>query len=308
MTIASIDIGTNTVILLIAEVNTVTKSIVPVFNDYNMPRIGRGIKQNGKISSESISNLLAVLRKYKSIINKFNCGRIIVSGTNVFRIASNSSEIIETIRKECGMELIVIDGNEEAEYAYLGATSALKTIGRTTVIDIGGSSTEIITGDTTKILSKVSLQLGSVTATEEFLKSSPPTINEIESLNSAATNHFRTYNNSLVSSQIIAVAGTATTLACMHLGLKEFDEDLVDNFTLKKDDLIHMISEISKLDSTGILNKYGTIMQGREDIIMAGTIILEQFLKYYKIENVSVSTRGIRYGAIVKNIFYKTTD
>ncbi len=308
MTIASIDIGTNTVILLIAEVNTVTKSIVPVFNDYNMPRIGRGIKQNGKISSESISNLLAVLRKYKSIINKFNCGRIIVSGTNVFRIASNSSEIIETIRKEFGMELKVIDGNEEAEYAYLGATSALKTIGRTTVIDIGGSSTEIITGDTTKILSKVSLQLGSVTATEEFLKSSPPTINEIESLNSSATNHFRTYNNSLVSSQIIAVAGTATTLACMHLGLKEFDEDLVDNFTLKKNDLIHMISEISKLDSTGILNKYGTIMQGREDIIMAGTIILEQFLKYYKIENVSVSTRGIRYGAIVKNIFYKTTD
>jgi exopolyphosphatase/guanosine-5'-triphosphate,3'-diphosphate pyrophosphatase len=308
MIVASIDIGTNTVLLLIAKVDYTTKSILPLFNDYKMPRIGRGIKQNGKINPESISKLFEVLRELKSIISRYNCERIIVSGTNAFRIAANASEIIDSIKLEFGLDVKVISGVEEAEYAYLGAQSAFKEETPLSVIDIGGSSTEIITGEGLKILSKVSLQIGSVTATEMYFKTSPPINSEIEKLRQEVVDQFANFGTKLIAKRVVAIAGTSTTLACIKLNLKEFDENLVDKFKLTKDDLIQLTSEIIQINSQKFLEKYGSVMRGREDIILAGAIILEQFMEFYQVSSVIVSTRGIRHGAIVKNLFEDTMD
>lgn len=308
MIVASIDIGTNTVLLLIAKVDYTSKSILPLFNDYKMPRIGRGIRQNCNINPENISKLFEVLSELKSVISRYNCDRIIVSGTNAFRIASNATEIIESIRLEFGLDVKVISGVEEAEYAYLGAQSAFKEESPVSVIDIGGSSTEIITGEGLKILYKVSLQVGSVTATETYFKTSPPSKSEMEKLRKEVVNHFANLEKNLIAKRVIAIAGSATTLACMKLNLKEFDENIVDNFKLTKNDLIHLNSEISQINSQKILDKYGSVMRGREDIILAGAIILEQFMEFYQISSVIVSTRGIRHGAIVKNLFENSKD
>ena len=308
MIVASIDIGTNTVLLLIAKLDQASKNIIPILNEYRMPRIGRGIKQNGQINTDSISKLFAVLREFKTIISEYNCDTILVSGTNAFRMATNSTEIIESIRNEFNLEIKVISGEQEAEYAYLGALSALKEKTYVSVIDVGGSSTEIITGEGSKILTKVSLQIGSVTVTEQYLKTSPPNNSDIENMKQEIRNQFRFFDKNLIARRVIAIAGTATTLACMKLGLKEFDENVVDNFTLKGDALSQLISDIDKLSSIDILENYGAIMKGREDIILAGAIILEQFMKFCEVNSVIVSTRGIRYGAIVKRLFKGTMD
>jgi exopolyphosphatase / guanosine-5'-triphosphate,3'-diphosphate pyrophosphatase len=300
MTIASIDIGTNTVLLLIAEVDLSTNKIIPLINEYRMPRIGQGTKQTGIISKNRLILLYNVLNEYKSIINRYKSEKVVVTGTNAFRMASNTADVIKEIKKTFDFDLKVISGEDEAEYAYLGAVSNLDCIDNLIVIDIGGSSTEIIYCEMYKILSKNSLQLGSVSATEQFFKGSPPVISEIENIRQEIEIQFSTIQKKITSKQVIAIAGTATTLACINLGLKEFREELVDNCLISIQDIRTIIDELSLLKTYEILMKYGPVMKGREDIIFAGSYILYQFMKHFSIEKIKVSTRGIRYGAIVK--------
>ncbi len=299
MIIASIDIGTNTALLLIAKVELNTSKITPLRNEYRMPRIGQGTKKSGVISPERLKLLFGVLSEYDKIIRKYNCEQVIVTGTNAFRMAANTSKIIKTIKNEFCYDLNVISGEHEAEYAYLGAISGLEESTTSAVIDIGGSSTEIIVGEASKIISKRSLQLGSVSATEQFLMHSPPLKSEIENLKFEIHKCFSVINLKEIPKQVIAIAGTATTLACMNLGLKEFDEDEVNNCIITIQDIRKLIVELEYLSPQEILDKYGSVMIGREDIIFAGAYILLQFMESFRIEIIKVSTRGIRYGAIV---------
>ena len=302
MIITSIDIGTNTVLLLIAEVELNTGKITPLQNEHRMPRIGQGTKKSGVISSERLKLLFEVLAEYDIIIRNFNCEYVILSGTNAFRMAANTSTIIKEIKNKFGYDLNVISGEQEAEYAYLGAISGLEESTTSAVIDIGGSSTEIIVGEGSKIISKRSLQLGSVSATEQFLTHSPPLKTEIDNLKIEAQKSFLGIDSKEIPKKVIGIAGTATTLACMNLGLKVFDESKVNNNTLSIQDMGKTITELVNLTQPGIIEKYGSVMDGREDIIFAGAYILFQFMETFNIESIKVSTRGIRYGAIVNYI------
>ncbi len=302
MIIASIDIGTNTVLLLIAEINLKTSRITPLQNEHRVPRIGQGTKKSGIISSERFKLLMQVLSEYDKIIPKYNCEHIILTGTNAFRMAANTPAIMEAIKNEFGYELNVISGDQEAEYAYLGAISGLENPSLSAVIDIGGSSTEIIVGEGNRIISKRSLQLGSVSGTEQFLKHSPSLNSEIENLKSEIQKNLSQFKSKKFPIQVIAIAGTATTLACMNLGLKLFDENQVSNSILTIQDMRKIIKDLKHLGASEIIDKYGPVMVGREDIIFAGAYILFQFMNEFKIQIINVSTRGIRFGAIVNYI------
>lgn len=302
MIVASIDVGTNTVLLLIAEVNKFNTKIIPLINEYRMPRIGQGIKQTGIISSPKLALLYDVLSEYDKIIRKHNCENILVSGTNAFRIAENTNDIISEIKNKFNYDLNVLSGEEEAEYAYLGVISNNYESAELAVIDIGGSSTEIIYGKGLNIIFKKSLQLGSVTGKEKFFSSIPPTKSEILKFEDEIMNLFITINHKFVPEQVIAIAGTATTLACIKSGLKEFQEDKVDNSLITINEIENIIKNLMQLHPQEILDKYGSVMRGREDIIFAGAFILYEFMKFLGIKKVRVSTRGVRYGAIIKYI------
>ena len=300
MTIASIDVGTNTVLLLIAEVDSFTRKLIPLHNEYRMPRVGQGTKQTGIINHQRLNMLYDVLNEYQSIINGYNCEKVILTGTNAFRMAKNTPVIIEEIKYLFNYQLNVVSGEEEAEYAYYGAISDNVDNSFSMVIDIGGSSTEIIIGEGKRILARKSLQLGSVSTSELILKSSPPNKSEIENLKKEIKKLFSSIDHKNIPVKVIAIAGTATTLACMKSGLKEFEEDRVDKSIITIEDMKNIIGELSFLTPAVTLNKYGPVMRGREDIIFAGAFILYRFMEHFGIENVAVSTRGIRYGAIVK--------
>ena len=300
MIVASIDIGTNTVLLLIAKVDTKSRKLTTLSNEYRMPRIGKEINQTGKISEDKIKLLFNVLIEYDEIIKKFNCDKVIVTGTNALRIAKNNKEISKQINKIFNHELEVIPGEMEAEYAFLGATSDLKNLSASLVIDIGGGSTELIFGDELKIKSKRSLQIGSVSATEKYLKYSPPLKSEIENLKKDLRNILVNVNENYAPDTTVAIAGTATTLACMNSGIKIFEEDKIENSTMSSDEIKQLIIQLSDLTALEILNKYGPVLTGREDIIFAGAIILSEILELFGIKKFFVSSRGIRYGAIIK--------
>ena len=146
MIIASIDIGTNTVLLLIAEVDETSFEITPLLNEYKMPRIGRGLKLNENIAEDRIDKLFTVLSEYKSIISNYNVDIVLVTATNALRIAANSAEIVERIKKQLSWNVNIISGKTEAEFAFLGAVPVSARNKSVLVIDIGGGSTELILG------------------------------------------------------------------------------------------------------------------------------------------------------------------
>jgi len=299
MTVASIDIGTNTVILLIAEVDRSNNSLLALHNEYRMPRIGKGLQPNGAISEEKIKLLFSILSEYKIIIEKYKCEEIIVTATNAFRLASNSKEISDRIKDKFNFDISIISGEVEAEYAFLGALSGTEIAGLTLVIDIGGGSTELIFGNRSEIIFKHSYPIGSVIATEKYLEHSPPLPNEMKKLELKLQEIFEQITEKSKLEKVIAIAGTATTLACMVKALMEFEESVIDGCNLTAVDLQILISEIKILLPEQIKKNYGNVLSGREDIILGGAIILKQIMKIIDVDKVTVSSRGIRYGAII---------
>jgi len=299
MTVASIDIGTNTVILLIAEAELSNNSLRPLHNEYRMPRMGKGLEPDGEISEEKLNLLFPILTEYKTIIEKYSCEKILVTATNAFRIASNSKEISSEIKDKFNFDVNIISGEVEADYAFLGALSGTEISCSSLVIDIGGGSTELIYGNRSEIFYKKSYPIGSVIATEKYLEHTPPLPKEIEHLELKLEEIFKEVTEKSKPEKVIAIAGTPTTLACMIKGLKEFEEAEINGSDLTAADLQNLISEIKKLQPEQIKKTFGNVLSGREDIILGGALILKKLMEIIDLDKVMASSRGIRYGAII---------
>lgn len=299
MNIASIDIGTNTVLMLIANINKDDKTIKPLLNEYKMPRIGKGLVPGGAISKERIEDLFQVLNKYSVLIGDYSCNKIIAKGTSALRLASNSQEIISAIRSKFGIDVEVISGKEEARLSYIGSISAASS-DTFIVIDIGGGSTEIISGSRTEIKYSKSFNVGVVSLTERYIHHDPPKPRELTLMNNIIVNTFDELRDVLPrNAAVIAVAGTPTSLSCMKMGLKKYNEEKVEGSSLTRSQLQYFINELSLLSHTEIKEKYQQIVEGRDDIILTGTMILYNLTEILNSNEIIVSGRGIRYGSLV---------
>ncbi len=303
MIVASIDIGTNTVLLLIAKLEN--NKLVPLTNLYRIPRLGKGLVPNQNISEDKIRLLIQILEEYKEIIEFYKCDDIILTGTYALRVAANSVTIKEIIKEQFDYSLNIIDGEIEAQMEYLAAISNLKNIkGNLGIIDIGGGSTELIIGDSKSVNFKKSFSIGSVNGTEQYLSDSPNNI-QIKNFRNRLGSVFSEINNQLAFEEAVAIAGTATTVACMCFGLKEFIENKVESAIISLREIEKLIDHISNLNSSMILEEYGEIVKGREDIILAGTIILSTLIKKLGLESVRISSWGVRHGAILYKYLQK---
>jgi exopolyphosphatase / guanosine-5'-triphosphate,3'-diphosphate pyrophosphatase len=298
MKIASIDIGTNTVILLIAEISQ--NHFFTKKNEYRAPRIGKGLEGNNNISDEKITELIQILSEFNNIIKSYNCEVVLAIGTNAFRICSNSSAIIKAVKDKLGIQINIATSLKEAEYSFLGAVSDYNYDNKDNlVIDIGGGSTELICGKLHQIKYMNSFQTGVVSGTESYFRNDPPLSLEISNFEDFLTSTF--VNIEIPQSiRAIAIAGTPTTLACIQKGLKIYNENEVEGTILKRIDVCGLKEELSNLSSKQIKEKYLQIVSGREDIILAGTIILNKLMTLFTLTEVIVSTKGIRYGVIIE--------
>ncbi len=297
---ASIDIGSNTVLLLIADVNTLTNEIRTIANFYEAPRISAGIKETGYINSESREKLFSVLGKYSKLIEEYNCNYTILTATNAFRIAQNAKDIIAEVKNKFGFEIDIIPGKEEARYSFLGATYDLTSPAEKLVIDIGGGSTEVIFGSNENISYVQSFNFGVVSITERFIDDYPVKDSSIREIMSYITDKFAELKEKILSSPYsIAVAGAPTTLSCIKQSLKFYDEQKVEKSILTIDELLKISDELKKLLPDEIRKKYGSVVEGREDVLLTGTLILLSFAKLMDVNRFIVSGKGIRYGAII---------
>ena len=298
MRIASIDIGSNTVLLLIAEI--VNSEIIPIVNEYRIPRISTGLANSGVISEESIEKLYDILADYQSIIKNQKCEKVIVNGTQALRVAKNSEIILSEIKNRFGLELNIISGETEALYSFKGAISSFTDGDNYSMIDIGGASTEIVLGNRDEIYFRKSFPIGVVTSKEKFLKTNPPTENEINNFRNELETIFDELSKiDFENSAVISVAGTPTTLSALKQRLTDYSDSKIEKSILTKTDLEYYVSEFKKRTYTEIETDYSPMVTGREDVILAGTLILDYLLEMLKKDKLFVSGRGLRYGAIL---------
>jgi len=298
---ASIDIGTNTVLLLVAESNG--KQVVPLFERQEIPRLGRHVDEARNLSDEGIRKVEAILRSYRHIINTgFGDIPVIVTATSAVRDASNRGHFLKYIKEKTGFEIRILSGDEEAAWTYSGALAPLNVQPdqQVLVVDIGGGSTELAAGIQSTLKQYVSIDMGSVRFTERHLKHDPPELRDVavckeEILKCLDRSGLKTDPGTM----LIGVAGTVTTLAALCLNQTTIEAGQLDGLIIKSDQLKNLISEIIPLSSEKILALNPGVLHGREDVILAGLLIMEGVTDYFGFSELTVSTGGIRHGALL---------
>ena len=312
-TYGAIDIGTNSVLLLIGRIDK-NKHIEPIHEDLKVTRIGKGVYDTKLIKNEAMTKTLSVLKDYIDKCKKSGAENIKVVGTSALRMAENSSAFLNLVKNETDIIVEVISGKKEAELSFLGAVSGIEDKGiNTTIIDIGGGSTEIIFGADDKIQYSKSLEIGSVRLTEKFLKSDPVEENEVRNIREAIKNNLKQIpprpplakggwgDLPNKDNLLIGVAGTVTTLAQIDLKIPGYDRLKIGNWKLKSENLKRIISVLKKKDMDERKKIIG-LEPDRADVIIAGAIILEEIINYLKFYELHVSTRGLRYGVMMEMI------
>lgn len=298
---ASIDIGSNTVLLLVGQVEKGNVSVVE--EKQRAPRLGRGVDEKKNLDPNSMQRVLEVLKEYQTIIqNRYKkVESINVVATSAVRDANNRREFIEEVKKQTGLDVQILSGTAEAELTYQGARSVLPdTDFPNLVIDIGGGSTEIAWGHGNTLRDYFSFDIGSVRFTERYLKSDPPAVKQITDCKDAVRITLQHHKLDISDdSRLIGVAGTVTSLALIVEGVQNYKASTINGQILTIDDISSSIKRFSKMTSAELLEQNPTILKGRADVFLAGLLILEGFMNYYHLAELTVSTGGIRHGTLL---------
>jgi exopolyphosphatase/guanosine-5'-triphosphate,3'-diphosphate pyrophosphatase len=249
---------------------------------------------------------LACLKKYSQIVREAGVGAkdAICVATSSSRDSKNGAEFFSQVEKETGFQFRVISGDDEAKYTFLGALLPGFDPSETAVIDIGGGSTEFITESAAATSGKIegmSLDIGSVRFTERYLKSDPVTDAEFWACQDAIdemlaqTQDWRKKHPNVKN--LIAVAGTATTLAAWHLELQAFNARKLDECCLTRGDVHRMVEEL-KWRTNAERALLPGMTPGREDVLLAGALILWRSMELLNFPEVQISTRGLRFGVM----------
>ncbi len=296
---ASIDLGTNTCLLLVAEVDPVTKQVTRIVHDQStMVRLGQGVDQTKRLHPDAVTRTRACIKGYASklITLGLKPSATVCVTTATARDAENGAEFFKEVERETGFKFRTLSGDEEAEFMFAGGLLPGMNAETSAVIDIGGGSTEFRSAR-----EGMSLQVGSVRFNERFLKSDPVTDAEFWAARAATEELLRSakkWRETLPSgATLVGVAGTAVALAQWHLGLPMFDSRAIDGTELTRGDLHRMVEEL-KWRTVAERRIVPGIEPGRADVLLAGALILWRALECLDFPKVVVSTRGLRFGVL----------
>lgn len=301
--LAAIDIGTNTVLLLIAEVGVGGK-ILPLRQEQITTRLGKGLQEKSVLSTSAIDATVAAIEKYEELCRTLGAERIILAGTSALREAANTDTLFKNVERRLGLKATVLSEEEEAQWSYHGALSNKKNLkGPILFVDIGGGSTEFTWGDTNSVAGMRSLKIGCVRLTERFITTDPVSADEFLRLQSFVREEVAALGADFPSkpSHLIGAGGTVTTLAAMAQGMEVYDSDRVDGYVLAVETLQIILQELRDKPLPA-RRKIPGLDPERADIILAGTVILKVVMGVFGFNGVMVSDRGLRHGLIVREI------
>ncbi len=305
MRIAVLDIGTNTVLMLMAESSPDSSPII--FRDeHSIARLGEGVDKTKRITEEAYTRFAEILKRYKELINTNAIDRVTAFATSAMRDAENRQEIISRVKADFGIDIVLLSGEDEAQWSFRGALYGLmkeQLRGTIATIDIGGGSTEISIGNNGVFHSGTSIDIGAVRIKERFFSSNIPD-NAIQARTYIRTQLEPATNSLPIPSSLVAVAGTPTSLAAMKHRLKDFDIAIVDGTVIEIDELATLIEEMFSITTAELVSRYPVISSARADILPAGSLILYEAMLQMGLESVTVSTKGLRYGILLRELGY----
>ena len=294
--LASIDLGSNSTRLLIAEVND--QGLNVLIRMHVVTKMSEKIEQTGEISTEAFKRVNSALRNFKKLLIENDVDDVFVVGTAALRDAKNSDEIIENIKKKYDFEVEVLSGNEEGITTSIGVLHFMQNTENFLIIDIGGRSTEFIYEFENKIISK-SLNLGVVTLSEKYFSNLP--INQ--ELIDKAKLKIETELSQLDikdKKNVIGVSGTALSLASIFLDQKNFNEEELHEIKIDIDNVQEINKRILKMSEAEIMTKFRGIDPKRASTITSGIFLLEIILSHYSNSPIIISKYDILEGLILK--------
>jgi exopolyphosphatase / guanosine-5'-triphosphate,3'-diphosphate pyrophosphatase len=307
---AAIDVGTNTVLLLVAERQG--EALEPVLERAEITRLGRGVDGTGRLDPTAIRDTVRVLAGFAREARELGAGRIVCVATSAARDASNSRDFFEAARAEAGLAPEVISGDEEARLVY---ASAWRDFGLSpagppplppgnplAVLDVGGGSTEFTYGDGPAPRGRRSLQVGAVRLTERHVREDPIGRAGLARLREAAREAVHGLRGmeglgELGAARLVGVAGTVTTLAAVDQGLSVYDAGRVHGAALTRDDLERLFERLGAMTVAERARVPG-MEPKRADVIVAGAAVVLEAMHALGFDRLTVSDRGVRWGLL----------
>jgi exopolyphosphatase/guanosine-5'-triphosphate,3'-diphosphate pyrophosphatase len=296
--VAAVDCGTNTINLLIADLG-VGGTETEIVRGTQIVRLGQSVDRTGRLSEEALARVFAAVEEYAALIALHGVTSVRFCATSAARDASNAGTFAEGVRSRLGVSPEVLTGAEEARLAYTGATRTLD--GVTTpvlVVDIGGGSTELILGSG-DVAAGHSLDIGAVRLTERWLHTDPPTDAEVTSAVSEIDAALDTFPDHEVfidqAATVVAVSGTALTVAAAVLDLPRFEWDLVDGAVVSVAD-VHQVADRLLAMTVAERRALPYMHPGRADVIATGALILDRVLARTSVDELRASVRDILDG------------
>jgi exopolyphosphatase/guanosine-5'-triphosphate,3'-diphosphate pyrophosphatase len=290
MRVAAIDLGTHATRLLVADVEG--ERIEEVHRDLRFTALGEDVDKRRRLLPVPIARVRNCLSDYRRRIEELGGERTLAVGTSAIRDAENGEAFLGEIEWSYGFTTRLLSGDEEGLLTFRGATSSRDVDEQTLVVDIGGGSTELVTGDGFH----VSLDLGSVRLTERFLRGDPPTRGELE----ACGEHIRSLlPPPLEHRHAIGVAGTITQLAALDLGLEEYDSDRVHGHRIPTAAAAGLLDGLAAL-TVEDRRRVPALEPERAPVIVAGALILRELLAWSGLDEIEASEHDLLHGAALE--------
>ncbi|NIO11893.1 MAG: Ppx/GppA family phosphatase [Deltaproteobacteria bacterium] len=303
--LATIDVGTNTVLLLVVEVDE--RGHYKVLEDRaEITRLGEGLQQTGIIGPAGKQRTLQALRAYRERCDYWQVREIKIAGTSALREASNAIEFSEPLKQDLGLDLRVLSAREEAWYSYLSVQKGLKGLApECLVVDIGGGSTEFIWGKNGGLHRWKSYPMGTVKLTERYLQSDPARDEEcrllVDAIDRDLSEQLADWGPETDFRVMVGIAGTFTTLSAVEKSLVPYRPEAVHGSDLERKevkrqiDLYRSKTLIERKQIPGLEPK-------RADVILAGALLIDRIMEYFRLNLAIVSDQGIRYGLLFERL------
>jgi exopolyphosphatase / guanosine-5'-triphosphate,3'-diphosphate pyrophosphatase len=302
---AAIDIGTNTVLLLVAERGD-NGVLRPIAERVDITRLGRGVDRTRTLSPDGLADTLTVLRAHASEARRLGATDVWAVATSAVRDASNGAELVRRAQTEAGLRVEVLTGDAEAGLSF---RAAVHDFGEEplVVLDIGGGSTEVIFGAGDRVHFRRSFDIGSVRFTERYLQHDPPTREERDAVNAAILPELSALPRPTAGSRAVGLAGTVTTLCAVARAIDSLDPARVQGATLTRAEVAATADRLYALPVEARRRLPGMLPK-RADVICAGADILLGLLDRLGIAECAVSDRGLRWGLLLERGLAETAD
>ena len=312
MRYASIDVGTNTLRLLVAEQQG--SDLKPIVYRRRITRLGGGYTEDGGISREAAQRTFEALEDFRREIDRAAASTVMAFATSVVRRACNREWFRDEVRKRTGIEITIITGGEEARLSLLGVLSVIDDrSGKKLVMDVGGGSTEFIATVDGVTAGAWSMELGVVHLTEKYLLSDPASEGELKEIEDDVRGVLGDLKArmrrdgvdpgafSAPGASFVGTAGTITTLAAIDQELEEYDRSRINNYTLKIEGIAAIFRRISAM-TLSEREEVLKLEKGREDLIIPGTAITLLAMEAFGFNEAKVSDAGLLEGIILDRL------